>query len=291
MQVNGAIIRIVAILLMFLLFIQVVNPTIVQVARLSTYQIFSKGAQAYLDLTTRNYESLEGQNFIIKYTAKDQAIAPLVLQASQSYYEELQQKLGFSLPQTGKRLIVIYPDNISLNKSFGWDSDQRAVGVYWAGSIRLLSPQEWLQGSTSQEMIKAFTRENPLTHELTHMLVDYRTGGNYTRWLTEGLAQYMETEITGYTLPEPEMQQSDHISIESIDAFFDDEVGQLQAYRQSRVMVNYLVQEYGLESLNKLLVLLRQGKNMQISFVEAYGFSPERLADLTSSLNIKVAQD
>lgn len=291
MPVNSAMVRIVSILLILLLFVQFANPKIIQLVRFSAYQLFQKGAQVYLGVTTRGFQSLEGKNFIVKYTVKDREIAPIVLQATQSYYETLQQRIDFNLSGTGKRLVIIYPDDTSLNRSLGWDSAQSAVGVYWAGSIRLLSPQEWLSGSDSEELADAFARENPITHELTHLLVDNRTAGNYTRWLTEGLAQYMEAEITGYTLPEPRMQKRDLLPIDKIDNSFEDEVGQLKAYWQSRLMVSYLVGEYGLERLSQLFDLLKQGKAYQDSFQEVFGFPPERVADPALILESEVVQN
>ena len=291
MQVNSAMVRIVSILLILLLFAQVANPKIIQLVRFSAYQLFQKGAQVYLSVTTRSFQSLEGKDFIVKYTVKDREIAPIVLQATQRYYEILQQSIDFKLSGAGKRLVIIYPNDTSLNRSLGWDSAQSAVGVYWAGSIRLLSPQEWLSGADSEELADAFARENPITHELTHLLVDNRTAGNYTRWLTEGLAQYMEAEITGYILPEPRVHKRDLLPIDKIDNSFEDEARQMKAYWQSRLMVGYLVREYGLERLSKFFDLLKEGKDYQDSFHEVYGFSPERVADPALILDSEVVQN
>jgi len=255
------------------------TPGIVQTFRVFAHQAFIRLAQLYLEATTRDYAVLEGSDFIVKYTAKDKNMAPLVLEAAQQYYGQLQEKLGLGLSGKAKRLIVIYPDQVSLNKSLGGISDQRAVGVYWAGSIRLLSPQEWLDAASDSELQESFWRENPLTHELTHLLIDYRTSGNYTRWLTEGLAQYMEMEITGYTLPNPPVGQQKLGPLERIDSTFDDENKQLTAYWQSRLLIDYVVQEYGLGKMAELLGVLQQGQSTSGAFQAVYGFRPESLAE------------
>ena len=47
---------------------------------------------------------------------------------------------------------------------------------------------------------KDYFKEGPMVHEYTHLVVDELTGGNYSRWFTEGVAQYVEQQVTGYTL-------------------------------------------------------------------------------------------
>lgn len=277
MQTRGTIVRTAAILIILFLFAQLLSLSIFGELRRAAYQVFLKSARSYLSFQTRDFASLEGQTFVVKYTEKDREIAPHVLEAAQNYYDLLKEKLGFGLSETGKRLVVIYPDKGSLSRSISRKGDQRAVGVYWAGSIRLLSPQEWLDSSGGPELTEVFLRENPITHELTHMLVDYQTGGNYTRWLTEGLAQYMEEAITGYTLPEPDPRPQVLLSLAEIERAFDDPLTQLQAYWQARLIMDYLVREEGMGKIGRLLDLLRAGGEWEESFQEVYGFPPESL--------------
>jgi len=279
MQVNSVLSRNAAIFIILLLFLQLTTGLIVQTARIAAHQLFLKGVQAYLGYTTRNYATLVGDDFIVKYTGKDQAIAPLVLETTQQYYEKLQAQLGFSLSEGSKKLVVIYPDRESLTRSLGSEGDQRAVGVYWAGSIRLLSPQVWLEPSPESDLEELFLRDNPLTHELAHLMIDYRTAGNYTRWLTEGLAQYLEEEITGYTLPRPAGSLSRWWSLEELEGLFDDEDEQLGAYWQSRWMVSFLITEHGMEKINRLLEQLGRGKVLSKAFQDIYGFPVEYLTD------------
>ena len=115
--------------------------------------------------------------------------------------EPVNKRLGFN-PQ-GKSLVLIYPTREALGKSFGWAADQSAMGVYWAGVIRVLSPMAWVESAVTSEVEKEFRSSGPMVHEYTHLVVDYITRGNYTRWLTEGVAQYVERDITGFVLSEP----------------------------------------------------------------------------------------
>ncbi len=67
-------------------------------------------------------------------------------------------------------------------------------GSIWAGLIRVLSPRAWMGDTPVSQQQQVFQSQGPVADEYTHLLVDYKTGGNYTLWLTEGLAQYAEAD-------------------------------------------------------------------------------------------------
>jgi len=238
------------------------------------YGAFKKTATIYLDYQTNTFTVLNGENISLKYSQHDENIAPFVLAAAENFYLQLQRKLNFN-PGSGKVLVIVYPDRISLNNSFGLSGDRSADGVYWAGSIRTLSPYAMLPpdsaGKTAEEV---FMEKGPLVHELTHYLVDRQTSGNYTRWLTEGLAQYLEREITGYTLESPARESQLHLySLSSLDRDYDQQPDQVLAYWQSLETVDYLIKEHGIEKMQELLTALGQGITIDKALQGVYGLS------------------
>ncbi|MEW6623405.1 MAG: hypothetical protein AB1420_09810 [Bacillota bacterium] len=247
----------------------------------TAYSFVREAAKKEMEIRTRNWESLTNKYFIVKYHQKDAGIADLVLNTIIEDYQSVNDLLKFDNKRTVP--IVIYPDNASLVKSFGWDADESALGVYWAGVIRVLSPFEWLDENMSQEeMLIRFRESGPMVHEYVHLVVDYRTKGNYTRWFTEGIAQLIERDITGFEFDYP-AKKGEWYPLKDMDRGFDKLPSQSNAYRQSLVMVEKLVNEYGYEGLNKILDYLGEGKTMKQAFWLGTGITLKNFEEICRS--------
>ncbi|NLU48619.1 MAG: hypothetical protein GXX02_11780 [Syntrophomonadaceae bacterium] len=212
-----------------------------------------------INLKTAHFSVAETEHFKIKYTAVDQDYVPIISRASEQAYRSVSQVFGRE-PQ-GKTVIVVYPDSESLAASFGWDRDQKAMGGYWGGSIRILSPRAWIDAADAE---KVFTREGPMVHEFAHLMVDEITRGNYNRWWTEGIAQYVEKNLTGFEFADPfaNGRTPYYYQLDSLERSFDS-LDQQVAYWQSLKIVEYLVDEYGQECLFEILEYLGQGLSMK----------------------------
>lgn len=238
------------------------------------YQLFKKGISLYVDYQTRDFEVKESPNFIIKYTPADADLAGLVMETVEASYEQVGEYLGYK-PPVRKIHLIVYPDSESLNDSIGMKGDKSAVGVYWAGSIRLLSPHAWLPRELpGPEKEELFKKDGPLSHELTHLFIDCQTQGNYTRWLTEGIAQYVEKEITGFALDEPHPAKRRNLyPLSGLDKDFDQQSDQILAYWQSLKTVEYLIANYGWEKMQELLKELARGPRMNEALPRVYGIN------------------
>lgn len=269
--------KIVVIALIFILFVSLFQVSFTM--RFSIYELLKKGMQVQLDIQTRSFKSLESENFTLKYTEDDSKLAGTVLCTAEEAYQNIQDAMDIYLPSSKKTLVVLYPDTESLNKSIGLKGDKSAVGVYWAGSIRLLSPQAWQAQEMSFDTLKeVFKKEGPLAHELVHLLVDYETKGNYTRWFTEGLAQYIEEQTTGFRLAEPLEEDKKHpYPLTELDKDFDQKPNELLAYWQSLETVRYLINEFGMEKIKEFINTLGQGEKFPEAFQDVYGFSMSEL--------------
>ncbi|MGI6555173.1 MAG: peptidase MA family metallohydrolase [Bacillota bacterium] len=246
----------------------------VEAPRSALYTAFREINKHTVSFQTRGWESIEGTNFEIRYQPQDAEIAELVLKTAEMSVEPVNTKLGFT-PQ-GKTLVLVYPTRAALGKSFGWAADQSAMGVYWAGVIRVLSPMAWVESAAAGEVEKEFRSSGPMVHEYTHLVVDYITRGNYTRWLTEGIAQYVEREITGFMLSELLYRPGEEwFPLCELDEEFDTAFGQSKAYRQSLAMMDYLVEEYGEDTIVGILNRLGEGTSIKKAWKEELGVSLE----------------
>ena len=223
------------------------------------YPLARQGFQAKLNFETRNLSQLETEHFIVKYAAADAAVAPMVAQTAEDAYRPVTGALGYK--PAGKALIVIYPDKRELNQVFGWSASESAMGVYWGGVIQVLSPRAWQKNPASAA---EFEKNGPILHEYTHLVFDYMTNGNYPRWFTEGLAQYMEYQANGYEWRTKDNQLSGRLySLDEMTANFDDLPNKSLAYRQSLAAVRYIAEAGGEAKLQGVIRDLSAGQKLE----------------------------
>jgi len=228
----------------------------VRAPRMWLYPLARDMAQAKMNYEARNMASFESAHFIIKYTPHDADTVAMVAQAAEAAYVPVEAALG-AAPQE-KTLLLVYPDRKEMNKVFGWSGDQSAMGVYWGGVIQLLSPHAWLKAGESTE---EFIRSGPMVHEFTHLVFDHMTNGNYTRWFTEGLAQYMEYKTNGYEWLSASNKQPDKLYTQAeLDGDFDNLPDQSLAYRSSLAAIRYIAEVHGEDKLNQVIQELKAGK-------------------------------
>lgn len=218
----------------------------------------------------------EGAHFRVLYTPGDAEAADLVLDAAEAAYGFVVPALGHTPPD--RTLVVVEPDRESLRRTFGWGQGESATGVYHGGVIRVLSPAAWVHGDTPHRRRELFRRLNPLTHEFTHLVLDYRTDGNYPRWFTEGLAQRLEYQATGYRWLERGSTLRQRLyTLAELEGQFDRLPNQALAYRQSHLLVDHLVDRCGLFGFRQLLDGLAARFPFPRALAAACGFGPAEL--------------
>ncbi len=157
------------------------------------YSLIREAAKARMQMDTSTWKTEESRNFVLKYKPQDAPVAGMVLDSAEKFHDPVSRLLGYY--PSAKIPLALYPDRDTLGKSFGWSADQGAMGVYWAGVIRVLSPLDWVDSDNYHDMTMTFDSNGPMAHEYAHLVMDYITAGNYPRWLTEGVAQYVEREV------------------------------------------------------------------------------------------------
>lgn len=233
------------------------------------YELYREAARANVELKARNLPTLDGSHIRVKYQESDRPYAEMVLEASEKFYSPIAKKYGLKVNR--KITVMVYPSREALNASFGWPASESAMGVYWVGVIRVLSPATWIQQTDPQEMQEVFVSAGPMAHEITHLAVDYATRGNCPRWLTEGLAQLEEYRLTGFRFPDPLRSSEQVYSLEQMDRDFDNLEDQSLAYRESLSVVEYMVSVYGEDKLKEILALLGNGRSIEDSVEQVLG--------------------
>ncbi|MDS1030546.1 peptidase MA family metallohydrolase [Bacillota bacterium LX-D] len=239
----------------------------------TAYSCTREAVKKSVYLKTWDWDTLESPHFTLKYQPTEGNVAQLILSTAETAFQPVNNFLEFT-PE-GKIPVIVYPTQEQMNKSFGWDADENAMGVYWAGVIRILSPNDWV--SDSSLLAEEFSKNGPMAHEYTHLVVDYLTKGNYPRWLTEGIAQYVEREVTGFQFPVPVVQGNDNnlYSLTQLDKQYDSLPNQSLAYGQSLAAIDYYIETCGVESLRNLLADLSEGKTIQAAIAINTGQSLE----------------
>ncbi|MHB1125827.1 MAG: peptidase MA family metallohydrolase [Bacillota bacterium] len=235
------------------------------------YSLIREAAKARMQMDTSNWKTEESRNFVIKYKPQDAPVAGMVLDSAEKFHDPVSRLLGYY--PSAKIPLVLYPDRHTLGKSFGWSADQGAMGVYWAGVIRVLSPLDWVDSDNYHDMTMTFDSTGPMAHEYAHLVMDYITAGNYPRWLTEGVAQYVEREVTGFVFEAPNGPANFWYPLSEMDGGFDNLPDQALAYRESLAMIDFLVQHNGFPALQRMLYDLGKGKTLNQAMQTEYGFS------------------
>lgn len=231
--------------------------------RMWLYPLVRDMAQAKMHWQSQNMATYETEHFLVKYTANDADTVMMVAEAAEAAYQPVIEALG-SAP-SGKTLLLVYADRKEMNRLFGWSGDRGAMGVYWGGVIQLLSPHDWLKSGEAAE----FIRSGPMVHEFTHLVFDHMTNGNYSRWFTEGLAQYMEYKTSGYEwLTATNREPYSLYSQTDLDRNFDNLPDQSRAYRSSLTAIQYIVTVYGEQTLQSIIKQMQQGQSYDKAIVQ-----------------------
>ena len=239
-------------------------------ARGYVYGLLREMARVQMLQRTQGWRQMRDDLFIVRYR-EDEPGARLVQETGRLVYARVYEDFAY-LPdlQIPPIPVVIYPSRAELNASFGWPASESAMGVYWQGVIRVLAPRAWVNDAEPQEMRQVFQQAGPMAHELSHLLLDYAGQGNFPRWFTEGLAQYQEYKITGYSPGCPADVWSRGVyPLREMDQGFDKLADQNLAYRESLSVVEFIVAVYGEEGLHKIIKNLARGINFNEAVANA----------------------
>ena len=203
----------------------------------------------------------------------DQTFAQELLDAADTGLARLQNDAGLQ-PENPIHL-YIYSNTEDMKDAILYEPS-------WTGGMAFSNHDVVIIGISQNDLEWGRTT---IAHELTHVLVGHLTFsclGSVPTWLNEGLAVYSEGNLD----PASETQLNEAISndqlltIRSLSGGFS-EVPSLVSlsYSQSYSIVRYLIESYGQDKMNSLLISLRDGTTIDDALTKVYGFDVEGLED------------
>lgn len=215
-----------------------------------------------------DYETIKTKHFTIYFKEDEKYIGQITGDIIEEYYDEV--CLYFSHYPIDDIPIIIYENEKDLIDTVKLQEDtfHAPLGVYYSGTINLLSPNIWIE---EDDLIEEYKRTTPVVHEFTHLIVDEKTKGNYPLWLTEGLALFIEEKLIGFQWNEG-IGETSNITLKDLNYNFDNLKIDI-AYRKSYETIVYLNSKYEFDNINLLLDNLGIGGNINTSLKKVFKVS------------------
>lgn len=234
-------------------------------AKMQGYNVLKVFAHVKSSELTPEFNIYETENFIIKYTDKDEDVVRDIGRIFEKSYKV--EGLHYGYYPKNKTIVFVYNDQESM-----WDyqqsvNGQAVMGLYNLGIIHVLSPKAYL--NQTQINAKDFEVNGPILHEYVHRVVDDRSGGNVELWLTEGLALYEEYAVDGAEWAEGFSYERYYTADELRNNFM--QLDETQAYKQSYDIIRGLIEQHGRENIISMLDELKKGNTLDRAFLNVYG--------------------
>jgi len=206
----------------------------------------------------KGFEVIETEHFKLFFKQENRSNVQIVASSAEKTYDIIGEMFDF-FPRF-KIPVVIYADQSSMARAFGWPEEEKVQGVYYMGFIHLQSPL----GN------KDYFKEGPMVHEYTHLVVDELTGGNYSRWFTEGVAQYVEQQVTGYTLDmDFDVDEKTKYQLNDIFYCFDELPDTAVAYLAALDMTKALIGDGQIDEIKNVFSMLKSGACVNEIFLQS----------------------
>lgn len=238
----------------------------------AVYPVFRDIGQYRLSKSVANYDIIEHDNFSISSYGEDENNIDNIQQIIDEYGDKV---FGYFNYHTSKRIdVIVFPSKQELYSTLKIDDDKSTIGAYFGGKVNLLSV-DVLEKSGEDSSILT----NVFVHELTHLVIDNMTRGNYPLWFTEGSALYMEYYLLGYEWGAL-VEDMRPFSMDKLTYEFD-KLDDFLSYKQSFLLVKGIIETYGKDKYIELIRKLGQGVDFSAACRLVLGVQPDELLLLT----------
>lgn len=216
----------------------------------------------------KGYDHRVTPHFIIFFMPQNRAEVSAVAKAAEKAYDMVGRDLDY-FPED-KTPVVVFPSRESLQEAFGWPKEENTQGVYYRDIIYIQNPKSWI--GEEEDLEATFFRKGPMVHEYTHLVVERLTLGNYPLWFTEGVAQYEEKRLTGYTLRQDfSIAENCNYPLQDLMNNFDTLDNVAQAYLQALDMIETMAGKKGVEEIKDIMTLLSRGYSANEIYLQRVG--------------------
>jgi len=232
--------------------------------------VSEKKTLTWLD-TEHNWQTVTSGYINLHWYSGDMAFAQDLLTAAETGLARLQNDAGLQPDQPIHLYIYANTDDMK---------DAILYEPSWTGGLAFSDHDIVIIGISQRDLEWGRTT---IAHELTHVLVGHLTFsclGDVPTWLAEGLAVYSEGALD----PTSEAQLNEAISndqllsVRSLSGGFSEVPSRAYlSYSQSYSIVKYLIDTYGQDNMNSLLITLRDGTTIDDALMKNYGFDVEGL--------------
>jgi len=215
-----------------------------------------------------NAAFLENEFLIVQFEPKFEKVAQKVLAVYPELASQLEQSLAWPMDF---RTEVILKDKAAFQSRV---KGKRVVAYAVSEKHRIVM-------DASKITRPPFAMGATLKHEMVHLLLHHHIPhGNLPKWLDEGLAQQLSGEVTEILMGEKEnvLQRASLsrqlIPISQLNVRFPtDDASVLLAYAQSKSIVAYLAQKYGMTGVRALLRALKAGEPIRPAVSQCFAIS------------------
>ena len=222
------------------------------------YREFKKNSMSYQNA---RFNVEKSENFRVHYQDSSRECIEMVIDNAEKSLKVLIEDFDYKLDC--KIDIIIYPEYREMAKKIGLGTGSTAMGVYYSGIISILEPKKWIRENS--DIVRVFTAEGPVLHELTHYVIDYKTCGNVPVWFTEGMALYEEYKVNNVQWAYGKNIESFYSPNELQNDFYS--LDEISAYKQSFIIVKYIEDNFGNEAVKKIIGLLKSGSSLEQAFI------------------------
>jgi tetratricopeptide (TPR) repeat protein len=230
--------------------------------------------------TVRDYNSHQTElgHFEIYYpSGVDEILIHLAEETLEAAYREIGTDFNY-WPEEPVR-VEIYPNTHTLSAVTGLSQEaietSGTIAICKFNRIMITSPRSLLHG---------YTWRDTLAHEYVHYILQHLTGTRIPIWLHEGLAKFEESR---WHLQEPQALPvtsqdllAQRIASDSLIPFSDmhpsmallpSQEDTQTAFAQVYSAVEYLVERYGQDSLQRLVWTIREGADVESALTQITG--------------------
>ena len=219
-----------------------------------------------------NWQMVSEEGIQVNWYSNDET-GPLLLAAAVSGLDRLQTEIGIELQNSVQ--FYIYDDYDDMRQAVLFVQD-------WAGAVAFDEYNIILMGVPPN--IADTWGAKTVSHELAHLVIGQFgrscVGGRRPNWLEEGLAVYAEGE------PQPEvveaiengLRNNSFEPLRSLTGPFPAHSADAGiAYSQSYSVVDFMLNTYGQEKMQQLILLLAEGEGYDEALTAVYGFNMDGL--------------